>query len=49
MFPLQMSPATVLALLDFFGWKEAIVLTEPQTQIEVRKLIIIYLHICYVI
>ena len=36
MFPLQMNPATVLALLDFFGWKEAIVLTEPHTQIEVN-------------
>ena len=37
MFPLQMSPVTVLTLLDFFGWKKAVVLTEPHTQIEVNK------------
>ena len=37
MFPLQMSPATVQTLLDFFGWRKAIVLTEPHTQIEVQN------------
>lgn len=33
-----MNATTVLALLDFFGWKKAIVLTEPHTQIEVSEL-----------
>jgi hypothetical protein len=49
MFPLQMSPATVLALLDFFGWKKAIVLTEPHTQIEVKLISNNHLLIMFVL
>lgn len=37
MFPLQMMPTTVRTLLDFYGWKKAIVLTEQHTQIEVAN------------
>lgn len=39
MFPSQMMPINVLTLLNFHGWKKAIVLTEEHTQLEVCRAI----------
>lgn len=39
MFPSQMRPTTVLALLEFYGWRKAIILTERNTQLEVDSIV----------
>ena len=45
MFPSQMRPTTVLALLEFYGWRKAVVLTEQNTQLEVNYILVLQISI----